>query len=284
MSAAATINANVAPVKPSLRDALDIIKRETFLDLNCHHVGTIQSFDPVRQVAQVSIVYTKTYNEPDSSGVFQLVEVEYPLLIDVPVIILGGSAAYLSMPIAQGDDCLVLFNDRDIDVWFSGNYDQPCSTARLHNISDGFALVGIRAKGDWITLYDGSRAVLQNGPNARVAVSTSAATLEAGPASAPTVQIKADQASGKVLITNATSLGTILQSLSSDLKSLCSEVSSLITALNTTGSVAGVCPSGGGALTGGSVLSSSTSSIASALSSLNTSIGNVGTQLGGLLL
>lgn len=175
-----TIRLNQKPANADLRDVLNDLKRETFLDLVCHHVGQIQSFNPVLQTAQVSINYTRTSFEPDDSGVVQAVQTSYPLLIDVPVVCLGGGQGALTFPIAKGDDCLVLFNDRDIDVWFSGSANSACATGRAHSISDGFALVGIRSAANSIVTYDGANVVMRYGANSSVSVGSSGTVIKFG--------------------------------------------------------------------------------------------------------
>ncbi|CAK9250669.1 unnamed protein product [Sphagnum jensenii] len=69
------------------------------------------------------------------------------------------------MPIAQGDQCLILFNDRSIDNWFTSGQVQPLASSRLHSFSDGIALVGLNYLNNGVTKltnYDSTRAVLRN--------------------------------------------------------------------------------------------------------------------------
>ena len=71
---------------------------------------------------------------------------DYPLLLDCPVVVLQGGGAYIDLPIAEGDYCLVLFNDRNIDTWWdTGNVVVP-RNRRKHSLSDGIALVGINPR------------------------------------------------------------------------------------------------------------------------------------------
>ena len=69
----------------------------------------------------------------------------YPLLVDCPCFILQGGGAFIEMPIQKGDECIILFNDRDIDNWFNGTTKEPNSN-RKHTLSDGIAIVGINNK------------------------------------------------------------------------------------------------------------------------------------------
>lgn len=49
----------------------------------------------------------------------------------------------MTMPIAKGDSCFVLFNDRDIDNWFFDGGVKVPNTNRIHDISDGLVVVGV---------------------------------------------------------------------------------------------------------------------------------------------
>lgn len=150
-----------SPVPPDLRALLDIFKSELRYDLNCHQVGQIISFDASKQTASVQISVLKTL--PDGK------QVPYPVLGDCPVAILSGGTAYLQMPIQSGDPCLVLFNDRDIDNWFTtGNVVAP-NTERAHDLSDGLVIVGVRNLGNKLAGYLLTGAALVNN-GARVTV------------------------------------------------------------------------------------------------------------------
>lgn len=167
---------NSLPIEPELRDLLDLVTRRIFLNLNCHHLATVQSFNSTNQTVQATINYPKTFRRIDpTTQQYANVQVAYPLFINVPVVILGGGNAYLTMPIIKGDQCLLLFNDRSIDNWFQSGQVSPLSNPRAHSLSDGIALIGLNfltsATATKLSSYDGVRAVLRNG-TAGVGVNT----------------------------------------------------------------------------------------------------------------
>jgi hypothetical protein len=209
---------NAVPSEPSLKDLLDLLKKDIMLSLNSHHVGTIESFNPVKQTATATVNYPKTYFQLNSStGLYNPVLVDYPLLVDCPVICLGGGKTALTFPIQQGDECLVLFNDRAIDSWFSGGAGAALSSPRLHSFSDGIILVGLRSLGNVLQSYDTVRAVLMNGTT----------LVGVGP-----TLIK--------IANNSTTLNTLLQNLVTNIKNLVSATAAItVTGVMSGGGVSG---------------------------------------------
>jgi hypothetical protein len=85
------------------------------------------------------------------------------------VVFLGDQTTYLSFPVNPGDECMVLFNDRDIDNWFVNNSNPQLASSRLHSFSDAILLIGVRSKAKAIANFDMNRIVVQKG-NALVGV------------------------------------------------------------------------------------------------------------------
>jgi hypothetical protein len=154
---------NLIPNDPSLKDLLDQFGKGLLLNLNCHAIGQIQVFDPETQQATATIVYKKTFFQPDKlTGEYLPTLVDYPILVDCPVMCLGGGDGALTFPIAPGDECLVLFNDRDIDNWFNGATGSGVNTPRLHSFADGIILVGVRSLANVIVDYNATGVELRN--------------------------------------------------------------------------------------------------------------------------
>jgi hypothetical protein len=129
-------------VPPELITLLDSLKREIKRDLNCVRIGIIQQFYEAEQRADIKIAQQQVATvAPDGTRTI----IEYPVLLSVPVCFPSGGGYTLTFPIAAGDECLVLFNDRDIDTWVLQGAGQPPATPRLHDLSDGLAIVGVRS-------------------------------------------------------------------------------------------------------------------------------------------
>lgn len=88
--------------------------------------------------------------------------VALPQFVDVPVVWPGGGGFTLTFPIAKGDECVVVFSSRCIDSWWSKGGVQSPLHSRMHSLSDGFALVGVRSKLRALTNVNASNVQLRN--------------------------------------------------------------------------------------------------------------------------
>lgn len=133
--------------------AMDVLS----VNLNSIKIGKIESFDKSTQTANVRIVIKRLIEE-SSQGVKTYRE--FPILLEVPCIIISGGGSYLEMPIKVGDSCLLLFSDEDIDNWMVTNENTPASTKR-HDLSDAVCLVGLNNLTSPFIDFEGDKIKLQ---------------------------------------------------------------------------------------------------------------------------
>ena len=213
-------NINLIPNEFSLADLLINSQKQLKLEFNCHHIGTIQSFNPLNQTAQVTINYTKSFLQISDVGNTSTLTPSYPTLLECPCIVLGGGGGYLSFPIASGDECLVLFNDRDLDNWFMGSSSSPPNTGRLHAFTDAVCLVGLRSMPNVLIDYQGSAVTLQYEGNT-IQIKSSSVLINLSPADVPFIagtSLELD-VTGKCKVTNETGeLLSALQTLFTDIQ------------------------------------------------------------------
>lgn len=203
---------NISNVNPTLKDLLDQLRKEIFLGLNCHAVATIQSFDKEKQTVTATINYKKTIIRRKQNGKYEPQYLDYPLLADCPAIVMRGGAFSLKMPIKKGDECLLLFNDRDFDNWFAGNSNKGTKTPRLHSFSDALALVGVSSLSTVLSGYEDDKAILGDGTHDLI-LGSGEASLKSGESS---VEVKE-----KISLKNASqNLGGLLQDLITVIKSI----------------------------------------------------------------
>jgi hypothetical protein len=66
--------------------------------------------------------------------------------VDVPVHFPAGGGFTLTVPVKAGDEVLLVFSSRCIDGWWDKGGVQPQTVPRMHDPSDGFAILGTRSK------------------------------------------------------------------------------------------------------------------------------------------
>lgn len=139
----------------NLTESVNALVSSRLEQLNTAIPAKIQSFNPVTQTVECQCAINRVNKSTGES-------VAYPLLVDLPIQypIAGGFA--LTLPIKSGDDCLVVFAQRSIDGWFADGKVKPESENRLHDLSDGIALIGISSQADILPNYNTNAMELRN--------------------------------------------------------------------------------------------------------------------------
>lgn len=68
---------------------------------------------------------------------------QLPVFKNVPPVFMQGGGMYEAFPIAIGDYCLLLVNERSFDEWYFGNDEKEPIEQRMHDYSDCFAICGV---------------------------------------------------------------------------------------------------------------------------------------------
>lgn len=108
----------------TLKNLLNRFEENLLTKLNCAKVGKIKTFYSDKQCADIEI-----------EG--------YPLISGVPVNFISGANFSVQIPIQQGDACMVIFCDTDLDNWVEGKGSTPAFSQDLHGLNGAIALVGI---------------------------------------------------------------------------------------------------------------------------------------------
>jgi hypothetical protein len=135
--------------------------------LRCASPGIIQSFNEIDQTVTVKIAIAEKIKIDG-----EIVSRQIPVLVDVPICIPSAGGYHLTLPIKAGDECLVIFSDTCIDSWWErgctnkdkeGNYiAQESMSLRRHDLSDAFAIVGIKSVPKAIPAYSTGSTQLRN--------------------------------------------------------------------------------------------------------------------------
>jgi hypothetical protein len=143
---------NKTIIPPTLADVLFNLKQDIFSTMNCVKIGKIIKFDGTKKTAQIQILFKRVL--PD--GTIQ----SLPLLVDCPVLTPQGGGGALQFPIAAGDQCLVLFSDRRIDEWLQNGAEAAPGDGRMHDLSDGIAIVGLNALNSSLPAYPTNKVLM----------------------------------------------------------------------------------------------------------------------------
>jgi hypothetical protein len=124
-------------------EAMRAALNELRVNLHTAIPGIIKSFNPVTQTAVVQIAIRRQFvgDKRDGGGWRDL-----PPCGDVPCFFPGGAGFVLAFTPQEGDECLLVFSERAVDGWFQSGGVQNPSEYRLHDFSDGFALVGFSSQ------------------------------------------------------------------------------------------------------------------------------------------
>jgi hypothetical protein len=229
--------------EPGLRTLLNALKDEILFQTRVSVPGIIKSFDAAKQTATVAVAFKAlVYNQPQATnGQLQLTPavIDYPVLVDVPVFTHFGGKGCLTFPVSAGDTCLVVFSDRAIDGWFSTGATVPPTSSRMHDLSDGFAIVGIRPATNPVASFDTDGAALRYDDTKLKLKSGGAQVLANADFTATSANGGVVAAKAKIDLHNATTdAKTVLQAVITALTSLNSvksggDASAAITAAST---------------------------------------------------
>lgn len=98
----------------------------------------VKSFDPVKQTITAQPVIQENILQD-----LVITPVDLPILVDIPISVPRGGAYALTLPVQEGDECLVIFADMCYNAWYTaGGEKNAQETKRRHDLSDGFAILG----------------------------------------------------------------------------------------------------------------------------------------------
>lgn len=123
---------------PNWIQTLDGLKRQTAHELNCMRIGIVQNVYYDDLTVDVLIANKKTLNLNNDGT--QNVR-DFPL-IRAKIVYCNP---FITCPINQGDECVLLFSDREIESWFINGEVNPEGYPRMHALTDCVAIFGIRS-------------------------------------------------------------------------------------------------------------------------------------------
>ena len=129
---------NQQAVTPQLQSVVENEIQKSILNQMCCRVGIIEEYYPENLTVDVVPVnkITKGWNADGS-----------PVLKDWAKIraVVCFADKYITQPINKGDECLLLFSDREIETWFINGNTNAIKHSRMHDETDCIAIMGVRS-------------------------------------------------------------------------------------------------------------------------------------------
>lgn len=124
--------------KPDLVQLLKSALNKNAYDLNVCRIGIVEEFYPENLTVKVKIAGKKTTGTNKDGS--QKTEDFAPIYAKVCY-----CAPFMTFPIVQGMECILLFNDREIETWFINGGANAEKYPRMHELTDAVAIFGIRS-------------------------------------------------------------------------------------------------------------------------------------------
>lgn len=132
--------------KPTLGEAIEALIKLRLADVHTSIPGRIESYDAVKQEANILVLVKDRFPREDGGFDVQSVSV----LPAVPIIFPGGGGYRATFPLAAGDTVAVFFTERSIDRWYELGGEQDPEDGRRHHVSDVYAVPGLHdSKTPW---------------------------------------------------------------------------------------------------------------------------------------
>ncbi len=143
---------------PTLAEVIREIIKSHFFDLHTTMPARVEKYDPATQKADVKPLLRKKYRAADAAT-------EIPVIPSVPVQwpSAGGGDAYIHLPLKTGDLGMVIFCERSIDTWLSGDGQiTAANDPRHHDLSDAVFIPGVRPFKAALSDVSADNLVIQN--------------------------------------------------------------------------------------------------------------------------
>lgn len=126
--------------------------------LYCALPAIVESVNFENQTLEASpVTIMKRTNDAGMVTDFKL-----PLLVDVPFQCYKGGDYSITVPVKQGDECLIIFTDVDFSAWFQNGGFNYAEHSFQHAYSNAMALVGFSSEVKAIKNYNPNAIEIRN--------------------------------------------------------------------------------------------------------------------------
>lgn len=116
-----------------IMESLQLLVETSLSEINTQTPGVIVSFDAAKNRAVVKPSMPKSLSDGS--------ELDAPQIVEVPIVWTGNSKGSFTYPLEKGDNVMLVFQQRSLEGWLSGNTDAP-DDPRQFDLSDCVAIPG----------------------------------------------------------------------------------------------------------------------------------------------
>lgn len=166
---------------PDLARLLETFGRNLGAQFNCHRVGRITAFDSDTLTCKVKLLDKFIFNDTEQ---------DYVEFTGLPLLIYATETAGLTLGNVVGAECLVHFNDTDIDNFLQTGEAYAPNSLRRHDFADGFAELrpfdhlaaqNVTYDSEGVALYNGNTKIrLKDDGSAIITNGSAVITLSGG--------------------------------------------------------------------------------------------------------
>lgn len=123
---------------PDLGTTLKMGSQQTAQELNCVRIGIVQTIYKESLTVDVLLTDKKLIglNKDGTQKVRNYALINAKICYCTP---------FASFPINPGDECVILFSDREMESWFTTGEPAAPKYSRMHDMTDAIAIFGIRS-------------------------------------------------------------------------------------------------------------------------------------------
>ena len=127
--------------------------------INCACVGIITDVNFEEQTVEVQPVIKRTVLNKDLT----YREENMPIIPDIPFCCYKGGGYSITVPVAIGDECLLVFADNDFSAWQqSGGIQNQQTKMGRHTLGNAIAIVGLSSNPNAIPNYNPNGIEIRN--------------------------------------------------------------------------------------------------------------------------
>lgn len=184
---------------PDIGQTIKISGLQIASEFNCMRIGIIQEFyaDDLTVKVQIANKKQKTLNADGTANVDNFTPIVAKVCCCNP---------FITYDIQPGEECILLFSDREIESWFITGCCQPEAHTRMHALTDAVAICGIRSLPKMISILENCLNLFYG--NSNIALSNDVININSTTVQATNFQAM-NGASGNIVDTDGKTLAKI---------------------------------------------------------------------------